>query len=510
MPAIKSLLPNATVSADRYSKSLFVTATEEEHQQVAKLIEKMNGGSQGQRSEVYRLIKADPRYIEPAIEALLPEATVSGDRYSKSLFVTGTDEDHKQVKQLIEKLNGTGANQSTEVYKLDNASALVLQPALEALIPDGTVTADKLSNTIVVAASAADQIRVAEVVAKLDKASSDELTLKIYRSKFDNPDPLNRAISDMFRDDQQVRINFEWENRRMLVVATEAKHKIIQSLIDQVDQGKPKYEHRFARVYHLENIESRAAEGVIRNLYGWWAPRIDVRIEGGTNALIIVATEQQHKDLSTAIKEVDGDLRQLEVFPLVSVDPYTIELAVEQLFSEIPENMRPSATSDLGTQQLFVRGTNAQINLIRDLLNKMGESFEDGAKPLSKGGVRTIPFRGNAMEALREIEAIWPRIRQNKIEIIRPGGTKINRLPRRGKSEQDPRYQGNQGSNSDQSLKSKDGENVEPKVDDRLDEGSCGAPFEPEPVWQEKEATPAKKTARASSRRDRPAPRGSP
>ncbi len=427
MPAVQSLLPNATVTGDRISKLLFVTGTDDDHAQVEKLVEKMNAPKSGQRSEVYKLIEADPRYLTPAIQALLPNATVSGDRYSKTVFVTGTDEDHKQVAVLIEKLNGRGTGQTTEVYKLAKASSVIIEPALSALIPDGNVTADKISNTVVVSASAEDQAKVASVIEKLDKATGDELQLIIYRSKFENADPLNQVIANLFRDDPEVRINFEWENQRILIVTTEVKHQLIKSLIEQVDQAKPKYENRFAKVYHLENIDSGAAEGIIRNLYGWWAPRIEVRREQGTNALIVVATDQQHQDLGKSIKEVDGDLRQLEVFQLVNVEPYTVELAIEQLFAEIKETMRPSATSDLGTQQLFVRGTEAQIKLIREMLKKMGESFQDETSPSAKGGVRTIPFRGNAMDALREIEAFWPRIRKNKIEIIRSGGPKIKR-----------------------------------------------------------------------------------
>lgn len=473
LPAIKSLLPNATVAGDRFSKSLFVTGTEEDHKQVANLVEKMNGQTVDQRSEVYRLTQADPRYVMPAIQSLLPEATVTGDRYIKSLFVTGSDEDHQQVKQLIEKLNGNATGQTTEVYKLDKASAILLQPAIQALVPEGSVTSDKLSNTVVVSTTAEGHLKVAEVIEKLDRASNEELVLKIYKSKFDNPDPLNQAIGNMFRDDELVRINFEWENRRILVVASEKKHKLIQSLIEQVDQAKPEYDDRFAKVYHLENIESRAAESVMRNLYGWWAPRLEFRVQDGTNALIVVATAEQHKALNTAVKEIDGDLRQLEVFSLVNVDPYTIELAVDQLFAEIPENMRPTATSDFGTQQLFVRGTEAQIKLIRDLLNKMGENFGDADKPLSKGAVRTIPFRGNAMEALKEIESIWPRIRKNRIEIIQPGKTKINRLPRRGEEEKN-----SPGSDS-ATPRSGDPKKTEPKIEpssqpNKLPEEECG------------------------------------
>ncbi|MEC9093672.1 MAG: secretin N-terminal domain-containing protein [Planctomycetota bacterium] len=434
VPAVLSLFPTATVTADPYSRALLVTAAEKEHLEISKLVKELNL-RKDQRSEVYKLALADPGYLATAFQPLVPNALVSADRNSKTLFVTGSDDDHLQVKQLIEKLNGQGIDQVTEVYKLSKANSTVIRPALSALIPDGNVTADQLSNTVVISASATDQAKIAEVIEKLEKATGTELILKIYKSKFNNPDPLNSTLENMFRDDKEVRIKYEWENQRIMIVTNEGKHKLIASLIDQIDQAKPVIEYRFAKVYHLENIEGQVAQEVIRNLYGWQVPRIDFRVEKGTNALIIVATEKQHKILGPSIQEVDGDLRTLEVFPLVNVDPYTVELAIEQLFAEIPENMAPSATSDFGTQQVFVRGSAAQIKLIRELLNKMGENFNDGSA-VSKGGVRTIPFRGNALDALREIESIWPRIRKNKIEIIRSGGTKIKRTyPRKSSND---------------------------------------------------------------------------
>ena len=69
---------------------------------------------------------------------------------------------------------------------------------------------------------------------------------------------------------------------------------------------------------------------------------------------------------------------------------------------------------------MIIRGTDAQIVQIRDLLTKLGEHLNPG--DASQGGhVRTLPMsEGSARAALQRIEEIWPTMRPNKIRIVSP------------------------------------------------------------------------------------------
>ncbi len=405
--AIQSLLPLAQVSSDDATRTVIVTASKAELESVSELIRQVDGSGSGQVTEFYRLTTANPNNVAPAIAALLPGAVITPDANSKSIFVTANPADQATAAEVIDKLNGVSAGQTTEVYSLLNADAAAVLPALESLVPDGLVTADETSNSLVVIASPGDQATVRELVGKLDTVPGRDPVLKIYRSQFENDEPLFQAMQGAFGDDDTVRISYDWESRRITAIAPETKHQLIQKLIEEVDQPRPQREPRVPRVYPVGNIDGSAAEGTIRDLIRDMEPRVEVRLDTGSNALIVMATQRQHPEIAQTLEEIDRDTKQLEVFQLYQVDPITIELAITELFADLPPETMPSATTDVDTQQLFVRGSRAQIAQVRGLLEKMGETtIQPGTR--SNGAVRTIPFRGNVLDAIREIESIWP------------------------------------------------------------------------------------------------------
>ena len=40
--------------------------------------------------------------------------------------------------------------------------------------------------------------------------------------------------------------------------------------------------------------------------------------------------------------------------------------------------------------------------------------------------MRTIPFRGDAAQAIQKIQELWPRIRKNRIQVIAPAARGSN------------------------------------------------------------------------------------
>ncbi|MFT5301685.1 MAG: type II secretory pathway component GspD/PulD (secretin), partial [Mariniblastus sp.] len=423
---IQSLLPLAKLSSDTSTKSIIITATESELASAAELITQIDGSGKDQITEVYRLISASPASVMPAILARLPGATITSDDSTRSIFVTADPDAQQVAATLIDKFNGVSEGQSTEVYTLLYADVNAVRPALETLVVNGKIVSDTASNSIIVIASPADHASVAELVKKLDHSSGNTPVLKLYHSKFDNYESLFGTMQSAFRSDPTIQMTYDWQLKRITVIAPENKHQLISELIDQVDSPIPMMMLRIPKVYSIGNIDGRAAEGTVRDMIQGMDPRVEIRLERSSNSLIVVATAEQHPLIAKTIQEIDRDLKKLEVFQLFNVDPYTIELVVADLFSALPPDMMPTATSDVDSQQLFVRGSESQIEQVRALLQKMGERFDQGIQ-VSKGAVRTIPFKGNAMDAIREIEAIWPRVRKNRIQIIRPSGPEIRR-----------------------------------------------------------------------------------
>ena len=87
--------------------------------------------------------------------------------------------------------------------------------------------------------------------------------------------------------------------------------------------------------------------------------------------------------------------------------------------------------------RLRFRGTTSQIEQIRTLLEKMGESETDSAGygGADRGNVRMIPLSGSAARSVLErAELIWPTMRRNRIRTVTPSAT-IRTLHPRADSE---------------------------------------------------------------------------
>ena len=74
------------------------------------------------------------------------------------------------------------------------------------------------------------------------------------------------------------------------------------------------------------------------------------------------------------------EAKQVDVIALSNVDPQTAVLAINKLFGgtgEEPDPKAPRVDADITTRSLLVRGTAGQVEQIRDLLRKMGETEEE-------------------------------------------------------------------------------------------------------------------------------------
>jgi hypothetical protein len=98
-------------------------------------------------------------------------------------------------------------------------------------------------------------------------------------------------------------------------------------------------------------------------------------------------------------------------------------MAINKLFEGggyIYDPSLPSVDVDEDTQQLFIRATKEQHTKIRELLVKMGETGLKRVAAGDKGNSRVVPFQGDPRATLREIERIWPQLRDNPIQIADP------------------------------------------------------------------------------------------
>jgi type II secretory pathway component GspD/PulD (secretin) len=290
----------------------------------------------------------------------------------------------------------------------------------------GAVFANDTANKTLVATASADQHeRIAATVQQMDRPNAQEPALQAYAITKANVQTVYQALDRMYRRNSQVAITLDEANHSLLVKAPAADHQTIAQIVSQMENGAASGQQRTLVVYSTDASDAESTLATFQSLLKDQQPPVELSLNERTRQLVAVATPQQHAILSAAARQIQREPYLVEVFALQSADPFTVESAIERLYED--ETSKPIADGDSETQQLFVRGTRQQLDEVRQLLTQMGELPAQDLT--SQRGMRVIQFRGDVDDAVRQLEEVWPKLRQNRLQVIRPGDAQPNLRP---------------------------------------------------------------------------------
>lgn len=424
--AFMMLAPKASVGYDPDSNVVFVTASAEDHLMLREAAAKMNGQTNGGYLKVYVLDreKLTTQALMGSLDkTILATASIQPNETTNSLIVRADDQTHDEVQQSIDAIMQALPDlpsEKTIVYPLKLANCEVVAKSLSDLAPEANIAADPDSNALLVTANDYDHGRVADVVEKLDVASGSELKVRVYQVKNADARRIYDSVSRAFAGSKAYSITFQDVTNSLYVIATPRDQIVFEEMFLELDQKPGAPIQRQQRIYLLENIDANIAQATIRSMAWQQVPPPDIHHNQSNNSLVIFATEAQHQQFQSAITQLEGDQRELEVFELVANDPWVIEQAINGMFRSLPGSIKPSLSNDFATGKLFVRATPSHLAKIRQLLAKMGEPEVGGEQVGGKGRTRTIRLSGNAKSIARQIEVVWPRIRRNPIRVVDP------------------------------------------------------------------------------------------
>jgi len=275
--------------------------------------------------------------------------------------------------------------------------------------------------------------------------------LKTFRLKYARPEevlPILRQLLEIPEEknlaaDGSIRVAQETGSDRLLVSGRPDKVARASEIIEGLDvpapgaegtgrlNGTPQLE-----VYALNGCDGTSVLAVLQTLL---VGQSDVRlsVDPKTSSLIALARPAQHATIRTTLAQLQHEGQRVEVIRLTRVDPQSALVSINKLFSsgdpKQPSTTAPQIDADVANRQLLIRGTDAQILQIRDLLTKLGEHFNPGDAASQGGHIRTLPMsEGAARAALQRVEEVWPRMRPNKIRIVAPSAGSGATPPRGG------------------------------------------------------------------------------
>lgn len=250
--------------------------------------------------------------------------------------------------------------------------------------------------------------------------------------------PLLRQLLDIAPDayaaaDGSVRLAVDPLTGKLLVGGKPEKVAQVAEIMQAVDipapAGSGTVETPQLEVYDVGVSDPASVLAVLQTLMANFS---DVRLttDPATGKLVAMARPAQHTTIRAVIDQMQREARQFEVIRLQFVDPSAAVTAINKLFGGTDGTAAagaPKIEADSVTRQLIVRGSQGQIDQIRDLLTKMGENVgdgQDGSTQTDHTNVRMLPLSPRTVRsALEQLETIWPTMRSNKIRVVMPSAT---------------------------------------------------------------------------------------
>ena len=426
-PLITTLVPAARIAPNDASHSIAIWATPEEHQTIKTAIEEMIADQPEVAGKVvaYSVGDAVPSSISPMITTLAPTARVAPNNATKTIAVWASPKDHETIRVAIDEMTGAKSEATTAkvvVYSLKETLASNITSALQTAVPEARVGLGQNPRKIVVWARPSEHEIVRETLKQLDTEEQigEDTVLKAYPVNAAGGGNVLNTLQGLFRNHSTVRLSYDADNRKIVAIATDKEHASIKRVIDEIEHGSPVDADAEFEVHPLRDADASIVMQVLNSRLGKDSQAV-LSTDADGQQLVAVATPEQQEQIRETIDQLQAAGRDLEVFPLDVVDPFTAELAIEKLFSEGGRRNRrgaaPIVESDVTASRLYIRATREDLDEIRNLLVKMGETRlanSDG----SGGNVRIIPFSGDARATLAEIERIWPQLSDSPLRVL--------------------------------------------------------------------------------------------
>jgi type II secretory pathway component GspD/PulD (secretin) len=157
-----------------------------------------------------------------------------------------------------------------------------------------------------------------------------------------------------------------------------------------------------------------------------------------TNKLLVSATPSEHRIIEEALKTVDvsersplasdrpygamGD-KQMTVIGLSNMEATSAALMLQSMFLKEGDNA-PTISANVAARQLIVRGSEAQLYQIKQLLMELGEDGSGQRTAGNRGPVRSVNLSGrDPSELLPILERMWASQRGSTLRVVVPGAT---------------------------------------------------------------------------------------
>ncbi len=393
---------------DGRNNAVIAIAHPDQHKTIAETIADVEKNFVAATPEMYRLHTADPNVVAAFLRTLVPRASITVDNPQRSLVIVATAADHQKMKEAIAKFDvepdaeNAAFLKSHQVKKADPGTTFGVVGQLLASHPEVRLSFDSRNGAIIAFADAAQQKKIEEVIADIEK-DIEGATSEVYR--FRTADP-NAAIAILRMVAPRAQMTVDNRNRSIVINAIEADHTAIAETIAKMDADGNDENGAVLKAYTIKSAEPG---NLLNMLQTNFALQPDIRLSADykNETIVALATDAQHKKIAAFIAEVDdkGKVRTAEVYRFRSADPTAASGILRTLIPKV------QMAVDNASRSLVVTGTPEEHELIESTIAKME------AEPAGGGGsvLRSYPVKAaepnNLLNMLQANFALQPDIR---------------------------------------------------------------------------------------------------
>lgn len=338
----------------------------------------------------------------------------------------------------VEQIDEKGEFELISVlFKLDKMTPAEAEAEIKKLLgPQGSVVVLPKARQILVTETAG-RLKVIRPVIQAIENPEDSGQLQVFpltNASLEEVLPVVRQMLDIPADrtattDGSIRLGLDPVGNKLFASGKPEKIARLKEILKEIDIEGTKatpsgiVESPQLEVYTITTADPDSVLKVMQTLLAG-LPDVRLAIDPKTGNLVALARPSQHSTIKATLGQMQRDARQVEVIRLKNLDPQLAVLSINKLFNEGDKAgaNAPKVDADTTNNTLLVRGSEAQVAQIRDLLTKMGESGGGSSvEEAEKSKVRTYALSGRqATKAIEQLQAVWPTVRQNKIRVVTP------------------------------------------------------------------------------------------
>ncbi len=294
-----------------------------------------------------------PRMYGSAPEDMVKASYTWG---TSSLIVSASEKNHEKVAKLIQEIDvESSVDRTTRVIALKEANAEDLARRLNDIMrrtqrrrrddQGMAIVGDPGTNSLLVFANEPEFERVKKLVETLDVPPTFDKEIRSFKLVFADVHATSQAITQLFGRSrgrslsprEEVAVVAEWASNSVVVSAAPSKMKEIENFVKEIDQNVAG--GRQVQVIRIDNADP---QGVVRSLNEIFVrssrgrrgqETITISCPQGSDSILIKANEKEYQEIAEVIEALDvlpdeGE-RAVRMFTLKYTDASEMQTIVE-------------------------------------------------------------------------------------------------------------------------------------------------------------------------------------